>query len=118
MPSEASPLGFADIVLVPFPFTDQTAAKRRPAVVISAEPYNSHYPDAILMPVTSQLHANVRPGDAVIEDWQEAGLLKPSAVKPVIATLEQSLVIRRLGALTERDRETLSAALGAIFGKT
>jgi mRNA interferase MazF len=25
--------GFGDVVLVPFPFTDQTATKKRPAVV-------------------------------------------------------------------------------------
>jgi hypothetical protein len=28
---------FADVVLVPFPFTDQTTSKKRPAVVVSSE---------------------------------------------------------------------------------
>jgi len=49
MPSDAGAMAFGDIVLVPFPFTDQTAAKRRPAVVISAEGYNARHPDVILM---------------------------------------------------------------------
>ena len=45
---------FGDIVLVPFPFTDQSATKRRPAVVVSTERYNQERPDLIIMAVTSQ----------------------------------------------------------------
>lgn len=116
MPSDTGALAFGDIVLVPFPFTDQTSAKRRPAVVISAEAYNARHPDVILMPVTSQIRGDARPDDVVIDGWQEAGLLKSSAIKPVIATLEGSLVIRRLGMLAERDCNTLSETLNAIVG--
>jgi mRNA interferase MazF len=32
--------GFGDIVLVPFPFTDQSGAKKRPAVIVSSAAYN------------------------------------------------------------------------------
>ena len=34
---------FGDIVLVPFPFTDQTTTKRRPAVIVSSNGYNQDY---------------------------------------------------------------------------
>ena len=42
---------FGDIA---FPFTDQSATKRRPAVVISAHAYHRERPDLIIMAVTSQ----------------------------------------------------------------
>jgi mRNA interferase MazF len=43
---------FGDIILVPFPFTDQSAAKKRPAVVVSSDIYNRQRPDIIIMAVT------------------------------------------------------------------
>lgn len=49
------PYDFGDVVLVPFPFTNQTASKQRLAVVVSTKTYNSAKPDVILMPITSQV---------------------------------------------------------------
>jgi len=76
---------FGDIVLVPFPFTDQSATKRRPAVVL-------------------------------LKNWQAAGFLKPSAIKPVVTTIGRSLVIRALGRLDEEDQAALKRAIGAMLG--
>lgn len=87
------PYEFGDVVLVPFPFTNQSTSKRRPAVIVSTGGYNSAKPDVILMPVTSQLHETASLGEVWISDWQGSGLLKPSAVKPALATLEQSLIL-------------------------
>jgi len=83
MPSEPTGFGFGDVLLVPFPFTDQKAVKRRPAVVISGSAYNREKPDVIIMAVTSQLRPNASRGELWLQDWSDAGLLKPSAVKPV-----------------------------------
>ena len=41
-------------VLVRFPFTDQSATKQRPAVVISSEAYHRSRPDVVIMAITSQ----------------------------------------------------------------
>jgi mRNA interferase MazF len=43
-------------------------------------------------------------------------LLKPSAIKPVIATLDRALVIKTLGRLSERDAQKLREILGKIIG--
>lgn len=110
------PFEFGDILLVPFPFTSQAASKKRPAVVVSSRAYNTAKPDVILMAVTSQLRASAVLGEVWLQDWKAAGLLKPSAVKPVFATLEQSLVIRQLGALGAADREALRHAIAQTLG--
>jgi mRNA interferase MazF len=107
---------FGDIVLVPFPFTDQSAIKRRPAVVVSGERYNRERPDLIIMAVTSQARPGDSIGDVQVNDWQAAGLIKPSAIKPVITTVEQSLIIRRLGRLEESDQVNLRKAISAVIG--
>lgn len=52
----------------------------------------------------------------MIKDWQSAGLLKASVIKPVITTVEQSLVIRRLGHLQKETQEELRRAIGKIVG--
>lgn len=51
-----------------------------------------------------------------LDDWRSAGLLKPSAVKLVLATLEQSMVIRRSGTLLVGDQQALGRALRGILG--
>jgi len=118
MPSEAGveTLAFGEIVLVAFPFTSQTAAKRRPAVVVSGDAYNLARPDVIVMAVTSQLRPEPGLGEVWLEGWEAAGLLKPSAVKPVIATLERGLVLRRLGTLGPADQAELRRAMAEILG--
>ena len=110
------PFDFGHIVLVPFPFTSQTAVKKRPAVVVSRRSYNQAKPDVVVMPVTSQLRPSPALGEVWIGQWQAAGLLKPSAVKPVFATLEQSLVLRQLGTLAAADQTALRQAIGQIIG--
>jgi mRNA interferase MazF len=110
------PYDFGDIVLVPFPFTSQTASKKRPAVVVSRRAYNQTKPDVVLMAVTSQLRPSPALGEVWLGQWQAAGLLKPSAVKPVFATLEQSLVLGQLGTLGTADQTALRQAIGQIIG--
>ena len=93
---------FGDVVLVPFPFTDQRTTKRRPAVVVSSGPYHREQPDLILLAVTSQVRAAAPVGEAVIERWKEAGLLKPSVLESLLATVEKGLVLRKRGRSLDR----------------
>ena len=45
-----------DVVLVPFPFSDQSASKKRPAVIISSDRYNKLSSDVVIMAITSKTH--------------------------------------------------------------
>lgn len=117
----AAPFAFGDVVLAAFPFTSQTASKQRPAVVVSSSAYSLERPDVVLMAITSQLRPSPAAtganwGEVWLADWQTAGLLKPSAVKPVFATFEQRLVLRTLGALTQADAKPSPAPSTASSG--
>lgn len=109
------PFEFGNVVLVPFPFTDQSTTKRRPAVVVSSRGYNAARPDLILMAITSQLRPSTGFGDLWLRDWRSSGLLKESAVKPIFATVEQRLIIRSLGVLSADDLEGLRRVIAHIF---
>jgi mRNA interferase MazF len=67
------------------------------------------------MAITSQLRATAALGEVWIGQWQVAGLLKPSAIKPVFATIDQRLVIRQLGTLAA-DQAALRQAIGEVIG--
>lgn len=107
---------FGDIVLVPFPFTDQTTFKKRPAVIVSSAAYHQERSDVIVMAITSQASDSPRSGEVQIREWRTAGLLKPSVIKPVLATLSTELVLRSLGQLATADITALKAALPVILG--
>lgn len=107
---------FGDIVVVKFPFTNQTEFKQRPAVVLSNQYCNSVKPDMILMAITSQLRPVSAFGDLCIGEWKAAQLMKPSAIKPVIVKVEQSLIICSLGKLQPADKSALRTMLQTVLG--
>ncbi len=92
-----------DVVLVPFPFSDFSTAKVRPAVVVSGDLYHSSEPDLLLMALTSQVAGATGPFDYQLSDWHAAGLRFPSALKPVLVTLDPARVVYRIGALSTAD---------------
>jgi mRNA interferase MazF len=108
---------FGDVILVPFPFTDQSQTKQRPAVVVSSSAYNAARPDLVLMAITSQVRSPAGFGEVPVGKWQAAGLLKLSVVKPVFATLDQRMVRKTLGQLSDADRSALLEALRLILGQ-
>ena len=63
-----------DVVLVRFVFTDESGAKRRPAVVVSTSEYHQGRQEAIVAAITSNVDW-LLVGNHLISGWQEAGLL-------------------------------------------
>jgi mRNA interferase MazF len=105
-----------DVVLAPFPFSDQTSTKQRPALVISVDIFQEQAPDLLIMAVTSQVGAPLKLGEFLIRDWRSAGLIKPSAIKAAISTIEVKLVRRQLGCLSEYDLRQLNSSLRGLLG--
>jgi mRNA interferase MazF len=108
-----------DVLLMPFPHTDLSAKKTRPVVVVSGNDYHASRPDLLVAYITSQI-SFVGPLDYLLTDWAAAGLMKPSLVRPKLATLEPTLIVHRPGRLTATDlaevdrRLALSLALSTI----
>ena len=68
------------------------------------------------MAITSQLHSPSSWGDLRIGQWQASNLPKPSAIKPVFATLEQCLILKRLGRLHPSDQSALRQTVVTLLG--
>lgn len=100
-----------DVVLVPIDFTDRSGTKRRPAVVVSGDRYNAASPDVMIASITGNFRGVRHPGDHPLADWREAGLLRPSLVQAKIATVEATIIERRLGALSAGDLAALDRGL-------
>ncbi|MBI4247704.1 MAG: type II toxin-antitoxin system PemK/MazF family toxin [Candidatus Rokubacteria bacterium] len=103
-----------DIVLVPFPFTDLSTTKQRPAVILSSEEYHQTTGDCIVAAITSVRPSALSPGEIVLslEDQAAGGLLKPSVVKVgKLIALDRRLIRRTLGRLPEATVETLLVEL-------
>ncbi len=107
---------FGDVVLVPFPFTDQTGGKQRPSVVVNSARYQRERPDLILMPITSQNQKSTRFGDVHITDITAAGLLLPGIIKPILFTMEAKLIRKSLGRLADDDQRTLRHCIALLIG--
>jgi mRNA interferase MazF len=84
--------------------------------VISNASYNAKRRDIVILAVTSQIHQPLGFAEAIVEDWAQAGLIKTSAMKPVITTIERSLIVRRMGRLSATDEQSLRALLSRMLG--
>jgi len=85
-----------DVVIVPFPFSDLTQAKRRPALVISVLKGN----DAILCQITSRTVMDECAISLRDEDFVSGSLKQRSNVRPnKIFTADQHLILYRVGHL-------------------
>jgi PemK-like, MazF-like toxin of type II toxin-antitoxin system len=91
-----------EVVLLPIPFTDLTSRKVRPAIVLGR-----NGADLFLAPISSVLSNT----DFPLKEWRGAGLNVPCGVKGQIATVEEKLVIKTVGVLDPKDRQTLDSQL-------
>ncbi|MEK6604539.1 MAG: type II toxin-antitoxin system PemK/MazF family toxin [Nitrospirota bacterium] len=96
-----------DIIVVPFPFTERTGSKHRPALVLSQKPFNDDG-HSILAMITTKVHLPW-PGDTVLEAYSKAGLRTPCIVRLKLFTLDNRLIVKKIGCLSREDRTKVSA---------
>ena len=105
-----------DVVVVPFPFADSAAQRRRPALVVSRpEALGNVVGHSVLAMITSAGHRRW-PLDVTLADLAAAGLPAPSVVRMKLFTLDDRLVERRAGGLASSDAAAVAVALARLIG--
>ncbi len=98
-----------DVVVVPFPFSEKSESKRRPALVISNRRFNASGNTVLAMITTNDHHP--WPGDYSITDLEETGLPSHCIVRLKLFTLDNRLILRQLGRLGDSDRKQVASSL-------
>jgi mRNA interferase MazF len=100
-----------DVVVVPFPFSDRLAEKRRPALVVSAPALETQCGWVWVAMITSSVH-KLGFADREIGDIGAAGLPSPSMVRAgKLTTVEPGRILRRAGRLSARDQSAVQEVL-------
>ncbi len=103
-----------DVVVVPFPFTDRPASKRRPALTLSQREFNAHGHSVLAM-ITTKVDPPW-PGDTPLQNLSGAGLPAASAVRLKLFTLDNRLITKIAGTLSSGDRARVATQLERFVG--
>jgi mRNA interferase MazF len=104
-----------DVVVVPFPYADRLAEKRRPALVVSNRKLAIHGVMWVAMITSAD---NVAwSSDVAIADLKRAGLPAPSVVRPAkIACIEPGRIDRRVGRLDKAAARAVEKRIRGFLG--
>jgi mRNA interferase MazF len=107
-----------ELVRVSFPFTDRSATKARPALVLSSAPaFNEPAGHSVLAMITSA-RRSAWPLDVPVKDLTTAGLPVASLVRMKLFTLDHQLIRGRLGRLARPDGEAVLDSVKRLLSLT
>ena len=104
-----------DVVVVPFPYADRLAEKRRPALIISSAKLRPYGLVWVCMITSAE---NERwPSDLPVSDLNRAGLPAQSVIRPAkIACIEATRIERRIGSLDKANARAVVQRLRGFLG--
>jgi mRNA interferase MazF len=103
-----------DVVVVPFPFSDLSQAKRRPALVLTSLPGD----DLILCQITSKLNKDIYAIEISNPDFTSGSLNKLSNVRPNrIFTADEHIILYKIGSLTANKMNEIVSKTIEIISK-
>ncbi len=97
-----------DVIVVPFPFTETARAVTRPALIVSRRVFNEHGYSVLAM--ITDCRNEPWALDAPV-DHASAGLKMPSVVRMKLFTLDNRLILRRIGQIPRPDRAAVLLSL-------
>lgn len=101
-----------DVVVVPFPYSDLSGSKRRPAVVVALADRG----DVVMCQITSRAYSSTSTIGITDESFARGSLSRPSFIRVgKLFTGSASLVLRTVGRLDERTTAHLRESLRALF---
>lgn len=103
-----------DVVVVPFPFVDVAAEKRRPSLVLSNRHFNQSSGHSVCAMITTAGRTRWNT-DIKISDLAAAGLPRSCVVRWKLFTLPNEIILKRAGRLSESDRNGVVDAARSIF---
>src|SRR5262245_48086171 len=110
-----------DVVLAWYPFSSGAGGKRRPCLVVQNDADNGRLTNIVVAQITSNLRAAHEPTHLLIEvstpEGKQSGLLHDSLVScNNLATIEQSLIDRKIGELAVATMQKVDVCLKASLG--
>lgn len=103
-----------DVVAVPFPFTDTNQTKKRPALVINKSNFQKTHGHLVLLMITSAKNSRWA-SDINITDLNTAGLSTPSVIRFKMFTLDERLITKKTGTLTNIDKKAVVELLKSLL---
>jgi len=89
-----------DLVLVPFPFSDQSGRKVRPVIIISNDNFNEKSEDVLVVGVTSNISKDIYTLGLSSNDLEQGRLTTPCCVKVEnILKIDKELIIKNIGII-------------------
>ena len=105
-----------DLLLVPFPFSDQSGRKVRPVVVLSNDSYNSRSEDVLVIGVTSNITRETYTLSLTNSDLDEGKLFTPCCIKvDNVLRLEKGLIIKKIGKVKKEKFKKALEVLDTIL---
>jgi len=105
-----------EILLVPFPFSDQSGKKVRPVAVISNNKFNEFSSDVITMGITSNIMKDIYTIPLSNEDLEEGHLFDECRIKAEnILKIDQDLIIKKIGRINKKKFIETVSILGSII---
>lgn len=105
-----------DLLLVPFPFSDQSGRKVRPVVVISNNEFNSRSGDVIVSGVTSNVKRERYSLNLGNSDLESGHLFSECLIKVEnILRLEKDLIIKKIGKIKEKKLSEIHSVIDRIL---